>query len=158
MQEDLGGAAPADAADAATYHQKVSDALTAHQAALQPVGELLVRMEQAPALMTDGEWKASMDGALRALDDAGASLAGFTAPSEAIPTPAVYSLRRVQKLLRQVGGETRALAGEWQRAVDAGDTEAVQGPRARLHRIARDRHKAMREMARASRDLPAAAR
>lgn len=142
-------AAPAPPADAAQYNQAVADALAAHQGAIQPVGELIIRMEESASLVSDSAWQAEMESALRGLDEAGTALTDFAPPLDSIPTPAVYSLRRAQKLLQEIGRETRALAAEWQHAVAAGDAAAVQSPRSRLHRIATTRHKALRQMERA---------
>lgn len=143
------GTAQASPTDAAQYNQAVADALAAHQGAIQPVGELIIRMEESAPLMTDAAWRAAMESALKGLDEAGIALADFAPPLESIPTPAVYSLRRAQKLLKEMGQETRALAEEWQRAVVSGDAAAMQSPRSRLHRIATTRHKALRQMERA---------
>ncbi len=148
------GAERAATQDAEQYSQSLADALTAHQAAIQPVGELIVRLEESPSLVTDTTWRESVGAALHGLEAAGTALANLPPPSDAIPTPAAYSFRRAQKLLQEMGRETRALAEEWQRAVAAGDTAAVQLPRLRLHRIAGARQKAMRQMGRARASRP----
>ena len=148
-------AEPAAPADAAQYNQTVADALSAHQDAIKPVGELIIRMEEAASLVTDSAWRTEMESALQGLDEAGVALTEFAPPLDTISAPAVYPLRRAQKLLQEMGRETRALAAEWQRAVVAGDAAAVQSPRSRLHRIATTRHKAMRQMERARATGPA---
>ena len=150
---------PADAADAAApagaaeaYGEALAGAIKEHQAALQKSGELIVRLEQQPDLVGEAEWQQEMREALQALDGAGAALATLPPPSEEIPKPALYSWRRAQKHLERVGSETQALATEWQEAVDAGDADAVQQPRGRLHRIGAARHKDFQEIARAGGD------
>jgi hypothetical protein len=140
---------PAPQGPAEAYGQRLADALTAHQAALQPVGELIVRLEGSPELMTDDAWRGEIEAALESLDGAGAALVDLTPPPEEIPKPALYSWRRARQHLERVGSETRALVGDWRQAIAAGDAEAVQAPRGHLHRIGAARHKALQEVARA---------
>jgi hypothetical protein len=149
---------PAELDDALAYGQTLATALAAHQSALGGVGQLLVQMEEAPSRLEDDAWKTSMATALGELEAAGAALRDLAAPSETLPEPAVYSLRRAHKLVQEVGETTRTLAASWQRGVETGDAAAIQQPRPYLHHIARAGRRALREMERAKTTTPRARR
>jgi hypothetical protein len=140
--------------DPAAYGQAAGEGLLAMQAAFQPVGELILRMEGDPALLADEGWKGEMESALQALDGAGAALVALPPPAEDTPKPQAYSLRRAHRHLQRAGEDAQELVRHWRTAVEAGDAEAVQHPRSHIHRIARARQQMRRELERAGVTLP----